>query len=129
MRRAVPVLLTALVGLAPTLVACSSGAEPAVDAPMDAAMGDGRIVDGTETFNAMIRPLVRGCVGCHSSGSTEPNLSSYLALAPKYTAKPGARNVLVTKADATNGIHYGLPYLDVDGKQIVARWIDSLPSR
>ncbi len=67
-----------------------------------------------------------GCIGCHSSGTNEPNLTSYLALGAKYKAKPGATNVLVTKADSSNGIHYGYPYLDIDGKRVVARWIDSL---
>ena len=117
MGRTLPLLFAA------ALCACSSdAAEP--DAPMSDGSGSG--VDGTQTFNAMIRPLVVGCVGCHSSGSNEPNLTSYLALGAKYKVKPGATNVLVTKADSSNGIHFGYAYLDIDGKRIVARWIDSL---
>lgn len=116
MVRAVPLLLVAVLG------ACSGG-----DGMSPDAMPDAPPVDGTETFRTMIRPLVAICVGCHASGSTEPNLTSYLALGAKYKVKPGATNILVTKANATNGVHYGYPYLDVDGKQTVARWIDSLP--
>lgn len=85
------------------------------------------MVDGTESFNKMIRPLVTICVTCHSAGTNEPNLTSYLALGAKYRVKPGATNVLVTKGDASNGNHYGYPYFDLDAKKIVAKWIDSLP--
>jgi hypothetical protein len=107
------------------LAACSSD-EASPDAPSDGG-SDAPVVDGTQSFNQLIKPLVVGCIGCHSSGSNEPNLTSYLALGARYRVKPGATNILVTKADSSNGQHYGYAYLDVDGKRTVARWIDSLP--
>lgn len=113
--------ISALLLAAALLAACSSEpAEP--DAAPDGPWGD-----GTASFNEMIRPLVRGCAGCHANGVNEPNLTSYLALGAKYKVKPGRFNILVTKADSSGGVHYGNPYLDIDGKRIVAAWIDSLP--
>jgi hypothetical protein len=96
------------------------------DGPMDGGP-DGGVVDGTQSFNQMIRPLVTLCVTCHSAGTNEPNLTSYLALGARYRVKPGATNILVTKADASGGVHYGYPYFDFDQKKVVAKWIDSLP--
>lgn len=112
----------AALGLGPG--GCSSDSGEA-DGPTDGP--DGGMVDGTQTFNQLIRPLVPICLTCHSAGANEPNLTSFLALGVKYRVKPGATNILVTKADASNGMHYGYPYFDVDEKKTVARWIDSLP--
>ncbi len=120
MRPAVPLLLVTVLGCG-LIGACSSD-----EAAPDAA-ADGPVVDGTASFNEMIRPLMRGCVGCHANGVNEPNLTSFEALGARYKAKPGRANILVTKADSAGGMHYGNPYLDVDGKRIVAAWIDSLP--
>ncbi len=92
---------------------------------MDSAMGDGGGGGGGQSFNAMIKPLVTGCVGCHS-GVTPPNLSAFNVLDAKYKMKPGTTNVLVIKGDATAGVHQGAPYFDAAKKATVAAWIDSL---
>lgn len=110
-----------------SVLSCAlSGACSSDEASPDAA-ADGPVVDGTASFNAMVKPLLNGCVGCHANGVNEPNLTSFQALGARYKAKPGRSNILVTKADSAGGMHYGNPYLDVDGKRIVASWIDSLP--
>lgn len=84
--------------------------------------GSGNGMGGGQSFNAMIQPLVTGCVGCHG-GSTAPNLTSFSALEPKYKMKPGASNILVTK-----GVHQGIPaYFSAADATKVANWIDSLP--
>ncbi|HEX2688717.1 MAG TPA: hypothetical protein VHN14_18975 [Kofleriaceae bacterium] len=54
-------------------------------------------------------------------------LTSYASLTAKYKTKPGAMNILVTKADATQGIHQGVQYFTGATKTAVASWIDSLP--
>jgi hypothetical protein len=106
---------------------------------MLAACGVGEVSDGTpdsgmtggageNSFNTMIKPLVTECTGCHGSG-TKPILSSYASLTAdaKYKAKPGAMNILVTKADATGGTHQGVTYFSAMEKTTVGNWIDSLP--
>ena len=98
------------------LTACSVGAvegDPPIDAPQSA---------NELSFNMMIKPLVTECVGCHGNGQSPPNLTSFSALASKYTTKPGSANILVTKGD-----HSGVTYFTVAEKATVTSWIDSLP--
>lgn len=129
MRGAVPTLLTAArvrsllaLTLLASLAACSSDGTDTPDAAPDSAP-----VDGTESFNRIMRPLLAGCQGCHTNGNNLPNLSSFNALGAKYKVKPGRTNILVTKADTSNGMHYGSAYFDSSEKRTVADWIDSLP--
>lgn len=108
---------------AAALAACGSGD----GAELPDAAPDGPPVDGTASFNEKIRPLVRQCINCHGVALNMPNLTSFNALEARYKIKPGRQNVLVTKADSTLGMHYGILYFDVDQKKVVADWIDSLP--
>jgi hypothetical protein len=87
---------------------------------------DGGNSAGEASFTAMIAPLVTECVtgGCHTV--QPPILTSFSSLAAKYTAKPGATNILVTKGSLTGDMHSGLPYLTAEEQTIVANWIDSL---
>jgi hypothetical protein len=130
MRGPVPTLAAAarvasllMLPLLASLAACASdGSSETPD-----AAPDGAPVDGTESFNRIIRPLVAGCQGCHTNGNNLPNLSSFNALGARYKTMPGRTNILVTKADTSNGMHYGSAYFDSSEKRTVAEWIDSLP--
>jgi hypothetical protein len=102
------------------LCACGVGEVPAGGGP------DGGGGTPDQTFNSQIKPLVTTCIGCHS-GAQGPVLTSYASLTAKYKTKPGAMNILVTKADATQGIHQGVQYFTGATKTAVASWIDSLP--
>lgn len=82
--------------------------------------------DNEASFQAQIKPLVTRCLNCHS-GAQNPVLLSFDTLLPKYYAKPGATNILVTKADQTGGQHEGITYFNAADKATVAAWIDSLP--
>lgn len=93
--------------------------------------GGGGTVDadgaGAASFQAQIAPLVTACVAgtaCHTIQA--PFLDNYSRLAAKYKVKPGAMNILVTKGDATGGLHSGAPYFTDPEKATVAAWIDSL---
>lgn len=78
------------------------------------------------SFNAMIKPIVGACVGCHTVGQP-PILTSFDTLEARFTAKPGNTNILVTKGDATNNQHpVGIPYFTADQKATVTSWIDGL---
>jgi hypothetical protein len=78
------------------------------------------------SFNAMIKPLVANCLGCHSTGQP-PNLTSFDTLEAKFKVKPGNTNILVTKGHATNNQHpVGIPYFTPDQKTTVTTWIDGL---
>jgi hypothetical protein len=127
-----------MVALLFLLAACSVGEVPAGGTP-DASGGgggggggggDGGGGGGTgggQSFTMIITPLVDGrCTTCHGGG-TAPNLTSFMALEPKYKTKPGESNILVTEADATNGQHHGIAYFSATEKTTVANWINSLP--
>ena len=74
-------------------------------------------------FDTVIKPLVTRCTACH--GTTQaPNFTSYTALDARYKTAPGASNILVTKADATGGMHQGITYFSATDKTAVANWID-----
>ena len=108
--------------------ACSVGEVPIEGGTPDAAGGGdggGGGGGGGQSFTAMIAPLVTECTACH--GGVPPTLTSFQDLQPKYKMKPGASNVLVTKGDATAGMHQGLPYFTAAEKMTVAMWIESLP--
>ncbi len=78
------------------------------------------------SFNAMIKPIVGACIGCHTVGQP-PILTSFDTLDTKFKAKPGNTNILVTKGDATNNQHpVGIPYFTPDQKATVTAWIDGL---
>jgi len=81
--------------------------------------------NGSQTFQTQIAPLVTRCTACHST-TQPPNLSSYDSLQAKYKMKPGAQNILVTKGDATQGMHEGIQYFSDADKATVTSWIDSL---
>lgn len=102
------------------LAACSVGEVPLDDdlGGVDAGSNGG---DPNEaSFNLTIKPLVTGCLGCHSGGQN-PILTSYAALGAAYKAKPGASNILVVKGD-----HQGTTYFNATQQQTVAGWIDGL---
>ena len=99
--------------------ACSVGEVPAGNgATPDGGGGGG---GGGQSFEAMIKPLVTECVGCHGGGQA-PNLTSFMALEQTYKTKPGASNILVTKGD-----HRGATYFTPAEKTTVTNWIESLP--
>jgi hypothetical protein len=75
---------------------------------------------GEASFNAMVKPRISTCLGCHSGGQA-PNLSSFSTLAEKYKMKPGASNILVTKGD-----HQGITYFNATDKAAITSWINSL---
>ncbi|HEY5935848.1 MAG TPA: hypothetical protein VIU61_14465 [Kofleriaceae bacterium] len=106
------------------LAACSVG-----EVPLDDDLGGvdaGSNGDPNEaSFNATIKPLVTACLGCHSAAQV-PRLTSYAELAVTYKTKPGSTNILVTKGDATGGIHQAQPYFNAAQKTTVAGWIDGL---
>ncbi len=103
------------------LSACGVG-----EVPIGGGMTDGGTGDkNAQSFMTQIAPLVTRCTACHSS-TQPPNLSSYDKLQAQYKTKPGAMNILVTKGDATAGMHEGITYFDATQKQTVAAWIDSL---
>jgi hypothetical protein len=77
------------------------------------------------TFDSQVKPLVTLCIGCHSAVQG-PTLTSFATLQAKYKVKPGMMNVLVTKADATAGVHQGVQYFSAVEKTAVAAWIDGL---
>jgi hypothetical protein len=81
---------------------------------------------GGQTFETMVKPLVTKCIGCHSAAQG-PTLTSFATLQAKYKVKPGASNILVTKADATQGVHQAVDYFSAVEKKAVGDWIDSLP--
>lgn len=73
-----------------------------------------------------IKPLTQGrCAGCHGA-NTPPNLTSFAMLQAIYKTPPGMMNILVTKGDATGGVHAGAPYFGAAEQMEVAAWIDSL---
>ena len=102
------------------LAACSVGEVPldGVGTP-DAAPNVNQ-----QSFMSTIQPLVTECVGCHSA-ATPPNLTSFSALDAKYKVKPGAMNILVTKA-GPGAVHQGVPYFTEAEKTTVGGWIDGL---
>lgn len=109
------------------LAACSAGPTEAVrDASTDGAMDNAA---RERSFEQVLRPIVIPCLSCHRS--QPPILSTYaqMTAAPahlaRYTMKPGAANVLVTKGGPTNS-HQGLDYFTPAQQQAVAAWIDSL---
>lgn len=114
-------LRSSLIALVVVLGACDVGEVPAGGGPGPDG-GTGGIQ--AQTFDTVIKPLVSPrCTGCH--GTTQaPNLSSYTDLQAKYKTPPGASNILVTKADATQGMHSGIPYFTAQEKMTVANWID-----
>ena len=116
LRRAAVASLFLLMG------ACGVGEVPIGGGGTDAGGGGG----GGQSFDAQIKPLVSTCLGCHSAAQG-PVLTSFAALATKYKTKPGASNILVTKGDATAGVHQGVQYFNATQKSTVASWIDSLP--
>src|SRR5574337_253855 len=78
---------------------------------------DGGGGNGAQTFQSMIQPLVNPkCTSCHST-TQPPNLSSFESLQAQYKTKPGMNNILVTKGDATQGMHEGIQYFDATQKQ------------
>lgn len=109
-----------------TLSACElgevGGGADAGGGGMDGSGGGG---GGGQSFNAMIKPLVTTCTGCHS-GITPPDLSSFDKLGAAYKTKPGNANILVTKGALTGNVHQGVPYFTADQQATVAAWIDSL---
>jgi hypothetical protein len=111
------------VALLVLLAACSVGEVPLEGGGgVDSGMGG----DPNEaSFNATIKPLVTACLGCHSAAQP-PRLTSYAELAAVYKAKPGATNILVTKGDATGGVHQAQPYFNTNQQTTVAGWIDGL---
>ncbi len=104
------------------LGACSVGE---VDTGTNGLTDGGGGGGGEASFMTTIQPLVTACLGCHSAGQP-PNLSSFAALGPTYKVKPGASNVLVTKGDASGGLHQGAAYFSPTDQATVAAWIDSL---
>ena len=113
--------LPAKLALLVSLAACGVGEVPDGNTP-DAPPSNPA---GEMSFMTMIQPLVGGCTACHG-GTTAPNLTSFAALEPKYKMKPGMTNVLVTKGDTTQGMHYGIAYFNTTQQGTVAMWIDSL---
>ncbi|HEX3758027.1 MAG TPA: hypothetical protein VHW23_04955 [Kofleriaceae bacterium] len=78
-----------------------------------------------QMFATVITPLVSPkCTGCHA-GVQVPNLSSYDALQAIYKTPPGASNILVTEADATQGMHNNILYFTADQKTQVINWINT----
>ena len=115
------VVRAAVAALFVWLAACDVGAVNGLAGPDGGGGGN-----GSATFVSMIQPLVNPkCTGCHST-TQPPNLSSFAALQQTYKTKPGANNILVTKGDATNGMHSGIVYFTATEKATVAAWIDSL---
>lgn len=103
--------------------ACSVGEVPGEGGgtPDAAPLGPNQL-----SFNAMIKPIVNGCIGCHSTGQP-PNLTSFDALEAKFKVKPGNTNIFVTKGDLTNNEHpVGIPYFTPDQKAAVTAWIDGI---
>jgi hypothetical protein len=74
-----------------------------------------------QAFTAMVSPLVTECIGCHRSGGTAPDLTSFMGLGAEFRIKPGANSRLVMK-----GEHSGVPALTPAEKTIVATWIDGV---
>lgn len=120
------------------LASCDLGTVPNGNNPDGGGMG-GVDPENVASFNQVMAPIVaaKGClVGdtCHMIQI--PKLTSFEALvefpnlAQRYTGKPGAMNILVTKGDLTGGDHpitpTVAPYLDADQKTAVAAWIDGL---
>lgn len=106
------------------LGACSVGQ---VDGLATDGAGPGADADPADiqSFNSMIAPMVTRCTGCHGA-QQDPNLSSFVALKAKYKTKPGASSLLVTKGDATAGMHQGIQYFNTTEKATVASWLDGL---
>jgi cytochrome c553 len=112
-------LRSSLIALVVVLGACDVGEVPAGGPGPDGGTG------GTQAqkFDTVIKPLVTRCAACH--GTTQaPNFTSYQTLDAKYRTPPGASNILVTKADPTQGMHEGIQYLSAQDKMTVASWID-----
>jgi hypothetical protein len=99
------------------------------EVPIGGGDPDGGGVDGEASFNEQIMPLVtaKGCVTptCHG-GVQQPSLSAFSLLQPRYYAKPGSGNILVTKGNLTAGVHQAVPYFDTAEQATVAAWIDGL---
>jgi len=104
------------------LTACVVGEAPPDDTDPDP---DPMPSVNQQTFTSMIQPLVTECVGCHQ-GSQPPNLTGFDKLTTKYTARPGADNVLVIKANTTNNVHQNVQYFSDAEKATIAAWIDGL---
>ena len=112
----------AKIALLVSLTACSVGEVPGDGTGNpDSGMGS----QNEQSFNMVIKPITTTCLGCHS-GVTAPNLSSFSTLQAKYKMKPGATNILVTKADATGGQHQGVAYFNAQQKTAVTNWIEGL---
>jgi len=106
------------------LAGCSVG-----EVPIGGGGVDGGVDVATQSFNAMVKPVVSRCAvaACHG-GVQSPNLSDYAKLEARYKTKPGRNSLLVTKGTTTVpvGQHSGMPYLSADDQTKVANWLDSL---
>jgi mono/diheme cytochrome c family protein len=100
--------------------ACGVGEVPPLGGTTDGGTGGGQAI-----FDSTIKPMItaKNCANCHGP-ATAPDFTSYATLAVKYRTAPGATNILVTKADATAGMHQGIVYFDAGQKQMIANWID-----
>jgi hypothetical protein len=113
-------LRSCLIALVVVLGACDVGEVPPAGGGPDGGTGGGT---QAQKFDTVIKPLVTRCTACH--GTTQaPNFTSYQMLDAKYRTPPGTGNILVTKADATNGMHQGIQYFNAQDKMTVANWID-----
>lgn len=115
-----PVMFSpAKIALFTLLTACSVGAVEG-DATPDAPPSPAEMA-----FTTTIKPIVMRCSAqtCHG-GNIAPNLSSYslLTSVARYTTKPSAQNILITKGD-----HANITYFSTMDSATMAMWIDSLP--
>jgi hypothetical protein len=110
-------LRSSLIALVVVLGACDVGEVPS--GGPDGGTGGLQ----AQKFDTVIKPLVTRCTACHGT-SQAPNFTSYQTLDAKYRTPPGTSNILVTKADPTQGNHEGIVYLSAQDKTTVANWID-----
>jgi hypothetical protein len=108
---------TALLALSLSLAACSVGAVEG--GGTDGGGSGSNEAANRMTFMTVIVPLITECTACH--GGTQPILTSYDTLIPKYKMKPGNTNVFVTKGD-----HSGVTYFTQPEKDMIAAWINGL---